>query len=673
MTKKILMRDELKILSLLIETENMSSIKRDTVRLRSRCTFDLQLARRKYLEFNKNFGLKKCEFDQKHTLTANFPYNPAPKNITIKSSSYPYQYIEKESVTHMPLPFIQRLDRNFQKFNSLSFPSTVLNSAFITITILIFIYFSVKLYLSPLLFSNLFFYIIFKNRSSDQIILYTSFMLLLFLLVFFILINLEFKNKNLDKKAILINAAPTPQMQLQEEETFKILMIYTEIRDNLEPNKVDKGIIHINNPIRDAFKGRIRSPDSLKDIEAKTYGSTAEYNKLFRQYETNKIFAINEDLKNLKDKDDKEALNSAIRFFEENFLPMLLKTQFESLHKNGIEMKMAFMKENKEEGKSGEKTETENKIFPLSMALITYQKFINYMKDYKLPIYLVFRLKYKEIERLPKLFCSLKDEVSSYLEKEEEKDKYKKNFEEINKDSNEIILMKNVNKEDIETIEKMINEKKKNKGKKESKEKEKSKEREGEIPFLFTKVITKVAEPGPAPLCFKFILNFESLKKVEEKRKEMDYPFKNDIKSIDTTYDDYPIKEQAAIFIGLNVLEAILLKDKDSGKLMPSGLPQSIEVIKINSEGDVSDKSKGGADYKGKDLIIEFKSYQPIDKDLRGEELRKEIDDTMSYAQNQLRSSLKKFGDRLGIGIKLIIPVSLKTEREIRANRISHK
>ncbi|MHA1342065.1 MAG: hypothetical protein ACTSRZ_19935, partial [Promethearchaeota archaeon] len=297
-------------------------------------------------------------------------------------------------------------------------------------------------------------------------------------------------------------------------------------------------------------------------------------------------------------------------------IPTLFKEYLEKKAnvKNRVNMEIAFM-----DGKGGGK-----ELFPLYMALATYNKFFKYMKkdgEPKLEIYVLFLSRIiigvegveekKSIDDIKVTFFPQKKKTTA-KKTTAKKTTTPKNasrisifntYKEPEKTGKYVIKHVEFNKDDMDNYKENLK--------------------------LFETLFEE--EHNKNLRAFKFILNFNDVKNLlDEKSKiaKVNSPFNYPVKNIDNTYDDIPINEQAGIFIGVNILEDIFRTieqkkphTRDSpatAYFLDSGLKNySLKVIKVRNKESEDERqlsaewTKSDADYESADIVVEIKSREP--------------------------------------------------------------
>ncbi|MHA1341470.1 MAG: hypothetical protein ACTSRZ_16240 [Promethearchaeota archaeon] len=340
-------------------------------------------------------------------------------------------------------------------------------------------------------------------------------------------------------------------------------------------------------------------------------------------------------------------------------------------------------------------TERNEALYPLYMAIATFQKFKEPKQQLEINLVLLLRFvdKVIKVQKISKRTGKEKNVWKVYFSPEKHKRKYTR----INllKDA----LGEGKNKVEFKPpkrLEKILNNKKEH----------------------YLKGIK-------VKLDFNNIANLQEEIQGSDDRNGLGKPFNREFEKIESTYDDVPINEQAGIFIGLNVLEFLLrgLKvstNKDLSlniesnsdinvpdsiengefKLLQSGLgTHSFKVIKVWGEnklggtaeveaaeekkeerpeaGDQTDSGedepneeiKSGADYQSTDIVVEVKSRQPRKDDKSDDNLNAWISEKLTKAEKQVAYSLYQSQDEdnkeqrknIGFVLSLYNPRSIKS------------
>jgi len=553
----------------------MSPIAEDTIRLGGPCRFVFQLARRNSLENNRNFGLKKCEFDQTKPLFINSNENSINNPSVSEIDDNLRFYLRNNSKI--------LANNQFQHQNHQHLHQTPLNSFHLKIIKIIYVLYSIMLFCNLLTIVYLNFELFSLEKIFGLTIKINGTLLIIFLLAIIGVLCL-----------------------------LNILLL-------------------IN-----------------KSLKAKRNGKQIEFaNKNVNIYD---VFTINVDFAS---KENRMDVRKEIAEIFQTVINYLNTKQF----KFKIPMHVAFVRKVEEDIKVEKAQES---LYPLYMALATYQKFLDngqwrYSKENEVPIKLI--LLYRAIKNV---------DLGSQSEQKGKSEQKEKKVEFLGYRLN---IFKNLNASNI------------------------------------TKDFKFETENSNILNGFNLTLDFSEIKNLKERAEDINEPFKSITTNIDKTYDDIPINEQAGIFIGLNVLEYFIRIIEKKGKkkevngetqegvLLPSGLgkhqfkvikvskleslvPQPIkDDIKVEVKGDIEkeeneqipkssdaeakkeedaetekeygEQIKGGADYETQDIVVEVKSHQPEkSKEEKVPTLVRWIGDGLKKAEKQVAISLKMSEDQ---------------------------
>ncbi|MHA1395253.1 MAG: hypothetical protein ACTSRZ_17250, partial [Promethearchaeota archaeon] len=571
------------------------SIAKDIMGLGCPCRFDLQLAGRKYLEFSKDFGLKKCEFDQTKPSIINSDEN----SINNPSISY----VDNDLGSYLRGNSKIMLNNQFQHQNHQHICRPPVNYFHLKIIKIIYILYSIMLFCNLLTIVYLNFELFSLEKIFGLNIKINGSLLIIFLLVIIAVLYL-----------------------------LNILLL------------VNKSL---------------KSKRNAKQIEFDN-----ENVNIYDVFAINKNFSGN--------------YGAIIQMLDKKMKPFL----DELIKKRTIPMNTAFIDPIKH-----------NKIFPLYMALATYQKLENIMEENKVPINLIFLLRtIKEDVDVKKSLKQTKVVFDPPLKKLG----LFNQIEKFNKEENESVV--------LELGEKLLGKysiPKADTSKESSDEDETDeppkkpdlKSKENQVLYYLRKLEKKNMETlsailgsNSAELKIKTIIKEEKEVDLLSFLVDLDFskvasilkgkklecslkPYENEIDAINTTYDDIPINEQLAIFIGLNIIDYMLeILDKpipDKRKkyvFLPSSLKNhSFEVIKVKDEFKKSDWTKTNADYKSADFVVECKTRQPKKEDVTDGKLVRWLISKLDKAEKQVAISIQKSKNtdnekNVGFVVSLYIP-----------------